>query len=250
MRKQTPLLVGERIRATSPQKRLKKIRELDGARITHIEAFGKHLFYRFEKARRTRWLHVHLGLAGRFDFSKKQPPPAPRSSVHVRMAGPLHTVDLRGPLICEIVDADARDLEISRLGPDPIRPRSQAARFAARLARTRVAIGAMLLDQTAIAGVGNVYRAELLFLAKLDPRRPSNQLTRDEVATIWKLARTLMRAGVIDGRILTTKHGGIAADPRQRTYVYKQHRCVRCAGRIDQVKLAGRPCYFCPGCQV
>ena len=250
VRKQSPLLVGERIRATSPQKRLRRIRELDGAKITGIEAFGKHLFYRFAKRGRTRWLHVHLGLAGRFDFSKKQPPPAPRASVRVRMAGPVHTVDLRGPLICEVVDAAARETYIDRLGPDPIRPRSQVARFAARLARTRVPIGAMLLDQTAIAGVGNVYRAELLFLAGIDPRTRSNQLARDQVVAIWRLARTLMRAGVVDGRIVTTRYGGIAPlHPRQRTYVYKQHRCARCSARIDHAVLAGRPCYFCPTCQ-
>ncbi|HEY0191061.1 MAG TPA: DNA-formamidopyrimidine glycosylase family protein [Kofleriaceae bacterium] len=249
-RKQAPLLVGARIRASSPQGRFEEAALLDRAQISAIEAFGKHLFYRFDRRGRTGWLHVHLGLAGRFDLFKQQPPPAPRPSVRLRMAGPVHTVDLRGPLICEVVDAARRDAVIDRLGPDPIRPRSQPARFAARLAHSRVAIGAMLLDQGVIAGVGNVYRAELLYLARIDPRRPAKAITPDELAMLWRLARTLMRAGVIDGRIVTTKHGGIAPlHPGQRTYAYKQHRCARCQGPIDHVKLAGRPCYFCPRCQ-
>lgn len=248
--KQSPMLVGTRIRASSPQKRFPEVARLDGARILELEAHGKHLFYKFEKRGRIRWLHVHLGLAGRFDFFKKQPPPSPRSSVRVRMTGPIFTVDLRGPRVCEIVDELQRAALIARLGPDPIRKRTSPARFAARLARTRAPVGAVLLDQSAIAGVGNVYRAELLFLVHIDPRRPANRLTREEVVAIWTLARRLMRAGVTDGRILTTKYGALApAHPRQRTYVYKQHRCVRCGGAIDHVRLAGRPCYFCPRCQ-
>jgi len=248
--KQTPLLVGAQIRASSPQQRFPASTRLDRARISAIDAFGKHLFYRFDKRGRTAWLHVHLGLAGRFDFFRKQPPPAPRPSVRLRMAGPVHTVDLRGPLICEVVDQARREALIDRLGPDPIRPRSRATRFAARLARTRIPIGAMLLDQSVIAGVGNVYRAELLYLARIDPRRASNAISRAEVATIWQLARRLMRAGVLDGRILTTKYGDLAPlHAGQRTYAYKQHRCARCGGPIDHAKLAGRPCYYCPRCQ-
>lgn len=249
--KQTPMLVGTRVRATSPQKRLPGIRQLDGATITDLEAVGKHLFYRFEKAGRVCWLHVHLGLAGRFDLMKKQPPPPPRPSVRVRLAGPVHTVDLRGPLICEVIDEAARDAVIATLGPDPIRKRSSPARFAARLSHTRVPIGAMLLDQSAIAGIGNVYRAELLWMLRIDPRRASNELTAGEVQAIWDLTRKLMRAGVLDGRIVTTKYGDptlTLSYPRQRTYAYKQRRCVRCGSAIDHVKLAGRPCYFCPHC--
>lgn len=253
VRKQSPLLVGTRIRASSPQGRFLEARLLDGAVVQELEAFGKHLFYRFAKRGRVAWLHVHLGLAGRFDFFKKQPPPSPRASVRVRMAGPVHTVDLRGPLVCEIVDGERRAALVAALGPDPIRKRTSPARFAARLARSRVPIGAMLLDQHVIAGVGNVYRAELLFLARIDPRRRSSDLTAAEVANLWALARKLMRAGVTDGRILTTKYGGAElalAHPRQRTYAYKQPRCARCGGAIDHVKLGGRPCYFCPACQV
>ncbi len=250
--KQTPLLVGTEVRATSPQGRFLEAGMLDGARVTEIEAYGKHLFYSFAQGRRALWLHVHLGLAGRFEYFKRQPPPAPRSSVRLRMAGPVNTVDLRGPLVCEVVDAARRDALVERLGPDPIRKHTSHARFGARLGKTRIAIGAILLDQEVIAGVGNVYRAEILYLARIDPRRPSNQVTPDEVEVLWRLARSLMRAGITDGRILTTKYGGTdlePAHPRQRTYAYKQARCARCGGPIDHVKLAGRPCYFCPRCQ-
>lgn len=247
-RKQRPLLVGHVLHASSPQGRFLDAADLDGARVTEIDAYGKHLLYRFERRRRPRFLHVHLGLAGRFEYFKS-PPPTPRSSVRLRLVGPTHTLDLRGPLICELVD-DPTPI-IDQLGPDPIRARTSPARFAKRLARSRIPIGAMLLDQSVIAGVGNVYRAELIYLAQIDPRRPSNQLTPDEVATLWKLARELLRAGVTDGRILTARYGGALAPlyPKQRTFAYKQRTCARCRGPIDHVKLAGRPCFFCPRCQ-
>ena len=250
--KQTPMLVGTEVRATSPQQRLPGIHTIDGARVVSLEAYGKHLFYGFSKDGHACWLHVHLGLAGRFDLMKKQPPPLPRTSVRVRLAGPVHTVDLRGPLICEIIDEAARNDVIASLGPDPIRKRTSHARFAKRLATTRVAIGAMLLDQSAIAGIGNVYRAEILWMLRIDPRRPSRQITHEEVESIWQLTRKLLRAGVLDGRILTTKYGDPTHAlnyPKQRTYAYKQRTCVRCGGAIDHVKLAGRPCFFCPRCQ-
>lgn len=245
------VLVGKLVRASSPQGRFTEVAQLDRARLVDIEPLGKHLFYRFERRGRVRRLHVHLGLAGRFRLHSS-PPPAPVGAVRLRLVTDEQTLDLRGPLICELVDDITYAAARARLGPDPIAPRSSPARFRTRLARTRVSIGAMLLDQSVIAGVGNVYRAELLFLAGIDPRRPSRDLTRVEVDHLWQLARMLLRAGVTDGRIVTTRYGGAdlpAAPKWRRTYAYKQRECLRCGSAIDRVKLAGRPCFFCPHCQ-
>ena len=250
-RKQRPVLAGTVVRASSPQGRFTDAALVDRARVLEIEAFGKHLLYRFQRRGCVRYLHVHLGLAGRFDL-RRTPAPVPRASTRLRLVGPTHTLDLRGPLICEVVDEARATAIIERLGPDPIRPRTTATRFRARLAATRIPIGAMLLDQSAIAGVGNVYRAELLYLTRIDPRRPARDLSRTEVDVLWRLARVLLRAGVSDGRIITTRYGGpdlAPLHPRQRTFAYKQHTCARCRGMIHQVVLAGRPCYFCPRCQ-
>ena len=248
-RKQGPALIGQVVRASSPQGRFTDAALLDHARIVDIEAFGKHLLYRFEKRRATKWLHVHLGLAGRFALVKT-PASEPRTSVRLRMVAANHTLDLRGPLICEVVGAERAAEIVDALGPDPIRNKTVATKFAKRVARTKIPIGALLLDQSVIAGVGNVYRAEILWLARIDPRRPSNSLTGDEVKVIWSLARSLMRAGVTDGRIVTTKYGDVPPlHPKQRTYAYKQAYCARCSGLIHNAKLAGRPCFYCPACQ-
>jgi len=251
-RKQAPLLVDKVARASSPQGRFLEAAQLDRARVVSIEAVGKHLFYAFERRGITRWLHVHLGLAGRFTYhpTTRTPAPAPLPSVRLRLAAEGTTLDLRGPLICELVTVE-RAAEIrDGLGPDPIRSRSVATKFAARVAHSKVPIGALIMDQRVLAGVGNVYRAELLYLARIDPRRPSRELTATEVQTLWDLARQLLRAGVTDGRIVTTKYGDVAPlHAKQRTYAYKQTVCARCRGLIWNVKLGGRPCFYCPTCQ-
>ena len=251
-RKQAPLLVDAIVRASSPQGRFLEVQLLDRARVVSIEAVGKHLFYGFERRKVMRWLHVHLGLAGRFTYhpTTRKPAPEPLGSVRLRLVAEGTTLDLRGPLICEVVTAE-RAAEIrDNLGPDPIRPRSTPARFIARLARSKVPVGAMIMDQSVIAGVGNVYRAELLYLARIDPRRASRDISATEAQLLWGLARKLLRAGVTDGRILTTKYGDVAPlHASQRTFAYKQAVCARCRGMIWNVKLGGRPCFYCPHCQ-
>ena len=257
---QRPVLVGQVVRASSPQGRfVDGAKLLDRARVVAIEAHGKHLFYRFERRGVTRILHVHLGLAGRFRW-RATPPPPPRGAVRLRLVAPDKTLDLSGPLVCELVDELTAAAIRDRLGPDPLIPRTTAAALARRLATTRVPIGATLLDQAIVAGLGNVYRAELLFLAKIDPRRPSNALTPDEVRRLWDFARRLLRAGVTTGRIATldvalpgVAHAVSLVTPsrgrHRRTFVYKQRTCRVCASAVASARLAGRPCFYCPSCQ-
>lgn len=232
---QRPHLLGQRVRASSPQGRFEDAALLDRTRVTAIEARGKHLFYRFETPRgRARVLHVHLGLAGRFRW-RKLPLVTTGQAVRLRLEIADRALDLSGPLICELVDEDVRAELLARLGPDPLVPQARPAKFFARLAATRIPIGAMLLDQSAIAGIGNVYRAEILWAARLDPRRPSHEVTAAEQAALWNLARSQLRDGVARGRISKS--------------VYKRRSCSRCGTAIETAKLAGRPCYFCPSCQ-
>ena len=234
-RSQRPHLVGQHVRVSSPQGRFGDATLLDGTRITAIEARGKHLFYRFEPLRGSeRVLHVHLGLAGRFRW-RKLPLVTAGHSVRLRLETADRALDLSGPLICELVDEKVRAELMARLGPDPLVPQARPAKFLARLAATRVSIGAVLLDQSAIAGIGNVYRAEILWDARVDPRRPSNGLTGSEHTALWDLARRHLRDGVARGRITKS--------------VYKRRMCSRCSAAIDTATLGGRPCYFCPGCQ-
>ena len=93
----------------------------------------------------------------------------------------------------------------ARLGPDPLRRRADPALACQRLARSRLPIAALLMDQKVLAGIGNVYRAELLYRHRLDPFRPGRSVAEALWADMWADLVTLMRAGVRSGRIVTIR---------------------------------------------
>mgnify|MGYP006334956553 CR=1 FL=1 len=180
-------------------------------------------------------------------------PPAPRGAVRLRLVGDHGVADLNGPTRCEVLDDGAKAAVIARLGPDPLRPDPDGIerdRFVAAMRRSRTSAGALLMDQSVLAGVGNIYRAELLFRAKVHPGRAGSSLAVRTVRAIWADAVALMADGVRDGRIVTT-------DPVDRGsqedswYVY--HRdgrpCLRCGTRVQVADLVGRKVYWCARCQ-
>jgi len=101
-------------------------------------------------------------------------PPAPRGQVRVRLLTETVCADLRGPTACEVLTPAEVDAVVQRLGPDPANADTDAERqrFVERAGGKRTPIGLVLMDQSVVAGIGNVYRAELLFRAGLDPHRP------------------------------------------------------------------------------
>ncbi len=260
-------LAGDRIAVASPQGRFVDAARIDGRVLIEVEAHGKHLFYRFGGAGRARtpiWVHVHLGLFGRFRRLTGVARAEPRGQVRMRLAGPRATFDLSGPTACDVVDPAGRAAVLGRLGPDPLRPEDDGGNSGLaveRLGASRRPIGAVLLDQAIVAGVGNVYRAEVLFLAGVDPRRPASSLSLEDRTQIWHLSRVLLAQGVRDRRIDTadflTGHApenrGDAPPRRrrrgERTLVYGQPTCRRCDGGVRTVDLGGRRLYWCPTCQ-
>jgi endonuclease-8 len=247
-RQHTRDLGKRRVRATSPQGRFPEARRLDGRVLRRAEAVGKHLFHRYEG---DLTVHVHLGLFGRF-FRRRPPIPPPRETTRLRLRVRGLAIDLVGPMACELLTRANEKRLLARLGADPLRADADPNRVWDRLRRSRRSLGAALLDQGLIAGVGNVYRAEALFVNALHPGRPGRSLSRDEFDELWATLSRMLRAGVRQGRIVTVEPSELGV-PRPRgaeaLYVYRRRRCRRCGGRIASVALAGRPCYFCRRCQ-
>lgn len=236
-------LVGHRLDVESPQGRFEEEAErLDGRKLSVAEAWGKHLFLRFGRT----WVHVHLGLFGRFR-RRRTPPPEPRGAIRMRLVGPRWTWDLSGPTACEIVTLRERKALLTRLGPDPLRADADGDEAVARLGKSRRAIGALLLDQSVLAGVGNVYRAELLFLAGIHPKMPGSALSEDVRRELWNQSVALLARGVRLGRIVTTDE----PNPKrgERLWVYKRRSCRRCSSRIKSSTVGSRTSYHCPTCQ-
>jgi endonuclease-8 len=248
-----PLLVGSPVRASSPQGRFAAGAErLDGRVVTGIEPYGKHLFYGFED---DVLLHVHLGLYGGWAVGTT-PPPAPSGALRLRLLAGDAWLDLRGPTACELYTPADRDAVVARLGPDPLRRDARPERAWERVSRSRTAVGALLMDQSVLAGVGNVFRAEVLYRAGLSPFRPGREVPQEVWDGIWADLCVLLRAGVRTGHIVTTlredrtRRSG-PARLEDRFYVYRRTGlpCRRCGTDVRTEVMVGRNLYWCPVCQ-
>lgn len=252
-------LTGTTVAVSSPQGRFAEgAAVLDGRRLDTIDAIGKHLFYRFSDAPA---LHIHLGLFGKFRTVRGVDAAPPGEQTRLVLAGRQPRDDtpvrlqLSGPTACELCDPAAEAAIRARLGPDPLDPRCEASAFLATLARRRAAIGQVLLDQRAIAGVGNVYRAEALFLEGVHPDTPVTALSARTCTSLWQRLVTLLTAGARSGRIVTVapadRPGGGRVRREDAHYVYRRAGlpCRRCAEAIRAWPLGGRPVYACTGCQ-
>lgn len=250
-RDQTAMLAGAGVAASSPQGRFADgARCIDGRTLTVIDAHGKHLLYRFDG---DLVLHVHLGLFGRFLLHRKGTPD-PRGAIRLRMEGHGGAVDLRGPTACELLEPDDERRLMARLGPDPLRADADPEAAWAKVHRRRRPIGVLLLDQSVMAGVGNVYRAEALHVNGIHPERPGTSISRDEFDAIWSTCVRMLRDGVKSGRIVTVSAED-AGRPRsrlrrgERTYVYRQAACRSCGAPVSNWDLAGRRAWACLTCQ-
>lgn len=238
---------GSRIRASSPQGRFAEADALNNLEFVQAQAWGKHLFYVWPNDSR---LHIHLGLFGRCR-SYRSKIPAPRNTVRFRMANDVRTLDLIGPAICEMIDESAFRGIIARLGPDPLRADSDPEWVWRSLQRRRVSIGQALMNQSLIAGVGNVYRAELLFAFRIHPDTPARQIGRDEWMAMWFTLQRWMALGVKTGRIITTDPAASPSRLRrdERLMIYKKAICPGCGHRVSSWLNANRTVYACEQCQ-
>ncbi|WP_216216130.1 Fpg/Nei family DNA glycosylase [Amycolatopsis aidingensis] len=248
---------GAPVGVSSPQGRFAaEASILDGRVLVRAEAYGKHLFHDFGAA---GTVHVHLGLYGTFTESAL-PVADPVGQVRLRLIGRTHWTDLRGPNRCELLDEQQADAIKARLGPDPLRGDSEPDQAWLRISRSRTAIAVLLMDQSVLAGVGNVYRAEVLFRHGVAPMLPGRSLDHTLWRDIWADLVTLMHAGVRTGRIDTVaaEHLPEATGraPRQdrhggEVYVYRRagQPCLVCGTEVANGELAGRNLYWCPRCQ-
>lgn len=240
---------GQPVAVSSPQGRFASPDVVDGQVFRGASAWGKHLFHHYDAG----VVHVHLGLFGRF-FTHTDAPPEPRDTCRMRVATAGRTVDLVGAITCELLTPGEVDDVTAGLGPDPLRDDAEVERAWSSLQRKRVGIGRALLDQSVLAGVGNVYRAEVLFTHGLHPEVPSPDVDRDTFLSMWAQLRAWLQWGVRTGRIVTTDPDEVGTSRGRMTraesrYVYKQDTCRRCGTDIRRWDLAGRWAYACESCQ-
>ena len=210
--------------------------------------------------RRTRLRMAEVEKKSAFDDAALVVFPAdPIGQVRVRLLTERTVADLRGPTACEVLDAEGVQRVIGALGPDPLVDDAAIGeeRMLARVRGRRVPIGLLLMDQSVVSGIGNVYRAEILFRARLDPHATGATLPDDVIRDVWRDWRYLLGVGVETGQMLTMD--GLDDDAQRaalrnradRHWVYKREGlpCRICRTHIALELAAGRKLYWCPSCQ-
>lgn len=243
--------VGQKVKLSSPQGRFTdEASFLSGKTLRAVSAHGKHLCYEFPRG---RFVHIHLGLYGKFR-NHKSPPPEPRGAVRLRLIGNDKAFDLNGPNRCELISKEDWAKVQARLGPDPLREDANPEAVWQRIHKSRQSIGKLLMDQSVIAGVGNVYRAEVLFLLGIHPERRGNEVTRNEFEALWQKIVELLNIGVKYNRIIIAEPKEIGKprsrmNRQERLLIYKHKVCTKCDGHVDWWDMGGRTAYACRRCQ-
>src|SRR5450759_4838004 len=268
---------GSSVAVSSPQGRFADgAALLDGLTMVGSSAWGKHLFVQFE---RERWLNVHLGLIGKFSVMRHHADPSPdpdpgEGQVRLRMLNDAWVGDLRGPTVCAVITPEKVDEVQARLGPDPLRPDADPDLALRRISRSARPIAELLMDQAVLAGVGNVYRCEVLFRHRVDPFRPGREIRPTTWLAIWDDLVALMPLGVAFGQILTMDDqvadaldegadGAAAAHTaaftgarlgerfERRFYLYRRtgEPCRVCGSTVRTQLVAGRNLFWCGRCQ-
>jgi len=248
-RRHTSLLRGRSVAVTSPQGRFGDAALVDGRVFRAASAWGKHLFHDYEGGLS---VHVHLGIYG--EFHEREPGTVPKDTTRMRIESGEILLDLIGPTTCEVVDELGKRAITARIGPDPLRRDADPECAWERLRKRKGPIGPALLDQSLFAGVGNVFRAEALFVHGIHPETPIPSITREQFDALWATLTQMLRTGVKEGRIMTVDAAELGLrrrdlDRANGRYVYRQEACLRCGAPVRRWDMAGRWCYACEVCQ-
>lgn len=249
---------GETPDVTSPQGRFSESAALvNQTPFVHADAYGKQLYVEFAADVPEPIIYIHLGLIGKLRFS---PLADPVGIVRLRVSDDRTAADLYGPQICRLVSSAEKLSAITKLGADPLRADSDPEKAWQRIHRSPKPIASLLMDQRITAGVGNIYRAEVLFRNRINPRTPGTELRHESWQRIWDDLVELMPSGVLSGNIDTVApehtpemmgrsprvdaHGG-------EVYVYRRAGlpCYVCGSRIRAELLENRQLYWCGKCQ-
>lgn len=231
-------------------------RLVQGADISGWRRRGKYLITSMSSGASILW---HLGMSGRMLITSKAGKRPPHCHLQLRLdrGRSLQLIDPRrfGQAIC--LDDDAAVAEhpaFARMGPEPLSREFSARLLGRRLEGSRRPIKTALLDQNLVAGVGNIYASESLFVAGIDPRRESGTLTHAELVRLSRAIKSVLRRAITAcGTTLQdfTDGWGVKGQYRQqlRVFARENEQCSRCSAQIERVVQSGRSTFYCARCQ-
>ncbi|GAA3948456.1 Fpg/Nei family DNA glycosylase [Microbacterium soli] len=224
-----------------------------------LDGGGENSLTSIGAPRRAR-VHVRMSeqTKGLADEGAEWPPPVV-GQVRLRLLTASTCADLRGPTACTLQTPDEMAATVAKLGPDPLvgDPAEGEERFVRVVLRKPTPIALLLMDQAVVSGIGNVYRAEMLFRARLNPHTPGRQLPEETARELWRDWERLLAIGVETGQMMTMddlapeQYRAAMANRDDRHWVY--HRaslpCRVCGTEIVLEEIGARKLYWCPSCQ-
>jgi formamidopyrimidine-DNA glycosylase len=267
-----PLLNGKTIRRIrvhrakilqpTPERELKRV--LTGAQFTDLSRRGKYLLFELysKSARKSITLLGHLGMTGRMFVSRKNEPPPKHAAVVFELN--------RGNFIFEDTRYFGRltldPAAVEKLGPEPLGKHFSTELFARGLKRSRQPVKVKLLDQSLVAGIGNIYASEALFRARISPRLAANRLTFAQIERLRRAIREVLVAAIAGGSTVPLNFSGDGRrdglfyfgrapgtqdfyEERLRVYDRAGKPCGRCGHPIKRIVQSARSTFYCPHCQ-
>jgi len=222
-----------------------------GQEVCSVRRRGKFLVFDLSGGQS---LLVHLRMTGQLGLCRPEEP----ASRHVRAAFDLD--DGRGLRFSDarkfgrIWLVDDAETVLGNLGPEPLADDFTSAAFRERLAGRRARIKALLLDQRFLAGIGNIYADETLYVAQIHPCRPANDLAEEEAERLYQAMRQVLRAGIAHGGTTLDSYrrpDGSEGDHQNFLQVFRRagEACPRCGAPVVRTVVGGRSTFFCPQCQ-
>ena len=266
-----PALRGKTIRALNVRRakvlRPTSLRQfqkvLTGAKFTGLSRRGKYLLFalRSKTSGEPVMLLGHLGMTGKMFLARKDEP-LPKHAAVIFDLGRENFIyeDTRyfGRMTLDLSAAE-------KLGPEPLGQDFLPEMFAPSLKRSRQAIKVKLLDQTLVAGVGNIYASEALFRARISPELAANKLTFAQIKKLWRAIREVLAEAIAGGSTVPLNFAGGKSDglfyfgraaetpdyyeERLRVYDRAGKPCLTCKGEIRRMIQAARSTFYCPNCQ-
>ena len=266
-----PLIRGKTIRGVNVRRAkvlaptsLRKFRRtLLGAKFTGLSRRGKYLLFqlRAKTGGEPVTLLGHLGMTGRIYLARKNKRPPRHAAVVLDLGGENFIYEDTRCFGRLTLDNSA----VKRLGPEPLDDGFDKSAFAQSLKRSRQAVKIKLLDQTLVAGIGNIYASEALFRARIPPRLPARRLTGSQVTRLWRAIRKVLAEAIECGSTVPLNFGGSRSDglfyfgraagapdyyeERLRVYDRAGRPCPNCGRLIKRIRQGGRSTFYCPRCQ-
>lgn len=257
-------VVVNRARVLRPTSARQLQKALRGSTFIELSRRGKYLLFRLQQRRRGAPLQLlgHLGMTGRMYLAPSQTPPPKHAAVVLNLGSRNFIFEDTRYFGRFTLDVHA----LERLGPEPLSAEFSRERLAEALSRSEQSIKVKLLDQSLVAGIGNIYASEALFRAGIWPRTEARRLRAEQVDRLWRGIREVLSEAVEFGSTVPLSYAGTDRQDRlfyfgsagdapefyeERLQVYDRATlpCVVCGSGIKRIIQAGRSTFYCPKCQ-